>query len=91
MISERKALVTRIDGDDCVITFEGDEPAVGSAQLLLDAQGRLVGVDLGGEGFGRVVVMLGPHEAVASQRPARVSVDGGALRLHGESKLKGYS
>ncbi len=48
--------------------------AEASATLLLDGRGRLVGVDLGGEGFARTVVMLGGHEAVAEQRPARVRV-----------------
>jgi hypothetical protein len=88
MISERKALTTKIEGDDFVITFDGDTPTLGAAQLLLDGDGRLVGVDLGGEGFGRVVVMLGPHEAVASQRAARVSVMNGALRIHGGKGLR---
>jgi hypothetical protein len=42
--------------------------------LLLDATGHLVGIDLGGEGFKRKVVMLGPHESVASTRPARIAI-----------------
>jgi hypothetical protein len=42
--------------------------------LLLDAKGYLVGVDLGGEGFKRKVVMLGPHESVASTRSARIAI-----------------
>lgn len=84
MISERKALATRIDGGDCVIEFDGDAPAIGSApQLLLDSGGKLVGVDLAGEGFGRVVVMRGANEDVASQRPARVTVSGQTLRVVG--------
>ena len=42
---------------------------------LLDARGGLVGVDLGeGGSAGRVVVMHGPHEAVASTRSARLTV-----------------
>ncbi len=43
-------------------------------QLLLDAAGYLVGVDLGGEGFARTVVMAGPHEAVARTEPVSVDV-----------------
>jgi hypothetical protein len=87
MISERKALSTRIDGDDCVITFDGDAPSVGGApQLLLDARGKIVGVDLAGGGFGRVVVMIGESEDVASQEPARVSIDGNALRVAGAGR-----
>ncbi len=95
MISERKALSLTIDGNDCLIAYEGEAPALGAAALLLDARGRLVGVDLGGEGFGRVVVMFGPHEAVASQRDARVSVEArgeeaGAIRVHGGKALVHY-
>ena len=42
--------------------------------LLLDAKGHLVGLDLRGEGFKRKVVMLGPHESVASTATANVSI-----------------
>jgi hypothetical protein len=42
--------------------------------LLLDANGFLVGVDIDPNGADRVVVMLGPHEAVARTQDARVSV-----------------
>jgi hypothetical protein len=87
MISERKALSTQIDGADCVITFEGDAPSVGSPQLLLDARGKLVGVDLGGEGFGRVVVMIGANEDVAEQRPAKVVVAAGSVRVVGAASM----
>jgi hypothetical protein len=87
MISDRKALFVRSDGDDCVVGFEGDAPAVGTPQLLLDARGKLVGVDLGGGGFGRVAIMIGAHEDVASTRPARVHVASGALKILGEATL----
>ena len=42
--------------------------------LLLDKDGFLVGVDLGGGGLSRVVVMLGPHEAVARTESAQIEV-----------------
>jgi len=42
--------------------------------LLLDASGYLVGVDLGGAGLERTVVMVGPHEAVASTQKAVVEI-----------------
>ncbi|HEY1957477.1 MAG TPA: hypothetical protein VGH28_17785 [Polyangiaceae bacterium] len=88
MISDRKALSVRAEANDCVISFEGgDTPELGSAQLLLDDRGALVGVDLGGSGLGRVAVMIGAHEDVASQRPARISVGPGTLRIHGEAGL----
>jgi len=45
-----------------------------SGQLLLDANGFLVGVDLGGEGLERAVAMTGPHEAVARVEPCTVDV-----------------
>jgi hypothetical protein len=87
MISDRKALFVRSEGQDCVIGFEGDAPAIGSPQLLLDARGKLVGVDLGGAGFGRVAIMIGAHEDVASTRPARVTASAGSLKILGEAAL----
>jgi hypothetical protein len=36
--------------------------------LLLDARGHLVGVDMGGDGPARLVVLLGKHEDVAETR-----------------------
>jgi GAF domain-containing protein len=42
------------------------------ARLLLDRQGFLVGVDLGGAAVSRTLVMLGPHEAVERTVGARV-------------------
>ena len=45
-----------------------------ASTLLLDASGFLVGVDVDNAGPDRVVVMLGPHEAVAKQESARVAV-----------------
>lgn len=89
MISERKALSTHTEGADCIITFEeGDAPDLGAApQVLLDARGKLVGVDLAGAGFGRVVVMVGANEDVASQQPARITVAGNTLRVAGGAAL----
>ncbi len=73
-----------------MITFEGgDAPPVGRAQLLLDAAGRLVGVDLGGAGFSRVAVMIGAHEDVDSTAPADVTVTAGAVRVRGGAHLVG--
>jgi hypothetical protein len=87
MISDRKALSVKIEGNDCVIAFEGDTPSVGAAQLLLDAQGKLVGVDLGGAGLDRVAVMIGAHESVAQTRNARVAIAGNTLRVHDAAAL----
>ncbi len=44
-----------------------------AATVLLDKQGKLVGVDVDPDGA-RTVVMVGRHEDVASTRPAKVSV-----------------
>jgi hypothetical protein len=88
MISDRKAMSVRRDGDDCVIAFEGDAPRVGAhPQLLLDARGKLVGVDLGGDGFDRVAIMIGAHESVAKTIEARVSVAAGSLRVVGGANV----
>ena len=81
MIADRKALSVKIEGDDAVIAFEGDTPKIGDAQLLLDASGKLVGVDLGGGGFDRVAIMLGAHESVARTESARVTVSGNVVRI----------
>lgn len=48
-----------------------------AARLLLDAKGHLVGLDVAPESEHRIVVMLGPHESVASTTDARVHVEGG--------------
>ena len=48
--------------------------APADVELLLDGNGFLVGVDMGGGEMSRVVVMLGPHEAVAKVTSARVEV-----------------
>ena len=57
------------------------------ARLLLDGKGHLVGVDVSPETPERLVVMLGPHEAVAATKDARVHVEGGGrtVTLHGSA------
>ena len=63
--------------------LHGDLPAT----LLLDGSGHLVGVDVAPESPNRLVVMLGPHESVASTTGARVHVEGGGrtVTLHGSA------
>lgn len=58
-----------------VVASTGELDGAASAQLLLDKQGHVVGLDLEVDTPRRLVVMLGPHEAVASTRDvsARVS------------------
>lgn len=69
--------------DAFVVTCAEPFPRAGSheVQLLLDVRGHLVGIDFGGEGMNRLVVMLGPHEAVARTAPAKVSADAGTVRV----------
>lgn len=57
------------------------------ATLLLDAKGHLVGLDVAPERPERLIVMLGPHESVASSTAARVHVEGGGQKvtLHGSA------
>jgi len=73
MLNERPLRALRYDAatdEACLDVGEpGEAPPTGRprallGQLLLDAQGFLVGVDLGGEGLSRAIVMLGPHENV---------------------------
>ncbi len=53
-------------------------PKSARVTLLLDAKGHLVGVDMGGDGARRLVVMLGRHEDVSETREvtAMVHFDG---------------
>ena len=48
------------------------------ADLLLDAHGFLVGVDIEAESSSRAIVMVGTHENVARTIPARVGLCGDA-------------
>ncbi len=63
--------------------LNGEHPA----RLLLDGKGHLVGVDVEPDSPKRLVVMLGPHESVASATDARVHVEGGGrtVTLHGSA------
>jgi hypothetical protein len=49
-------------------------PKSARVTLLLDARGHLVGVDMGGDGPGRLVVLLGTHEDVAETREVTAMV-----------------
>lgn len=80
MIREERARAVVYDNQtDVTRVLVGNDAGSGAGtgerravDLLLDANGHLVGVDLGGEGFKRKVVMVGPHESVASTKPATV-------------------
>lgn len=63
--------------------LHGDVPA----RLLLDGARHLVGIDVSPDTPSRLVVMLGPHEAVAAVHDAQVHVEGGGrtVTLHGSA------
>ncbi|WP_394821057.1 hypothetical protein [Pendulispora albinea] len=79
MVREERAVATSYDGGSDTFrlvceTGEISQRFQANVDLLLDASGFLVGIDLGGEGFERLVVMLGPHEKVATQRPSPAEI-----------------
>jgi hypothetical protein len=91
MLNERRAKVSQ-DKTSGISRLDVEDagPAAGDAldtpvTLLLDAHGELVGVDLGGEGLERMVVMVGAHENVAVTREATVGLvrdaDGGPREI----------
>jgi hypothetical protein len=82
MLNDLKVRAFTYDGGADEVRLEvGDEARAPSGaartvegQLLLDAAGFLVGVDLGGDGLSRAVAMLGPHETVDRAVPASLTV-----------------
>ena len=77
-------------GTVVVYSQPGARPALHGelpGRLLLDGKGHLVGVDVSPETPERLVVMLGPHEAVASTKDTRVHIEGGGrtVTLHGSA------
>jgi hypothetical protein len=80
MLNERRATLHRDAGAGVArLVVDDAPPAAGEGEeiavtLLLDAQGGLVGVDLGGGGLSRMVVMVGAHEDVATTRDAHAVV-----------------
>lgn len=87
MLPERKATSYAKDpalGTVVVYSEAGARPELHGevdARLLLDAKGHLVGIDVAPDTQHRLVVMLGPHEAVASQLEAHVRIEGGGRTL----------
>ena len=80
MIREERAHAIRYDAarDEARLVVMEPSSKVTEAtvrvDLLLDHDGLLVGVDLGGEGLARVVVMHGAHEDVSSTRSSEVTL-----------------
>lgn len=93
MLPEKKATSYAHDpavGTVVIYSEAGARPELAgdrSGRLLLDARGHLVGIDVAPDTQDRLVVMLGPHEAVTSQVDATVHVEGGGrtVTLHGAS------
>jgi hypothetical protein len=87
MLNERHTSTLLYDpGSDTLSIRSEDLGKDGSreAQLLLDKKGFLVGIDLyGGD---RVVVMLGPHEAVDRTERVTVTVVRGSVVLVRDAK-----
>jgi len=85
MLRETQAKSASYDArnDTLVVQAEDDCGQSGNrhAQLLLDAKGYLVGVDLDGAGMGQLCVMLRPHEAVESQVKATVQVSSSSVTV----------
>ena len=80
MLSERTARTIVYDAATDITLVIVEEPPgtvrthTVAADLLLDAQGFLVGVDLEPDAPSRTVVMIGAHESVARKASARVGL-----------------
>lgn len=90
MVRETRAKSLSYDASRDALTVRAEDPCGDAGprdgQLLVDARGFLVGVDLGGDGLDRLVVMLGPHEAVARTVRARVEVAGASVTVSGAKR-----
>jgi len=95
MLDEHEALSFSFDPakDVLAIRFEHDDARVRGAhdaKLLLDADGHLVGVDLGDARGVRPIVMLGPHEKVERTVDAKIAVTAAGevyeLRIEGATR-----
>lgn len=89
MLDERRTTGISYDrvSDALSLRAKGDLGSAGTrdARLLVDAAGKLVGVDFDGA-TGRIVVMAGPHEAVERVVPARVQVTATGSVVVGDAK-----
>ncbi len=91
MLPEQRATSYAHDpalGTVVVVSENGAKPGLHGdlpAKLLLDSSRHLVGIDVSPDTPERIVVMLGPHEAVANVLDVRVHVEGGGrtVTLHG--------
>jgi hypothetical protein len=78
MLPERKARVVRYDRDGGLVTLEAGDGGGAAREergtVLLDGDGRVVGVDVEPDSPSRVVIMRGTHEQVSSTRDAKITV-----------------
>jgi hypothetical protein len=78
MLPERTALSCTLDAARRTARVElggkGGPLRDARGTLLLDAGGKIVGVDVEPDSAARAVVMIGKHEAVARTRDAKLSV-----------------
>jgi hypothetical protein len=80
MLNERRATGVLYDSvTDVTRVFVSDPPGTVrthtvAAELLLDGQGFLVGVDVEPDAPTRTIVMVGQHESVARKATTRVGV-----------------
>ncbi|MGH7283028.1 MAG: hypothetical protein ACRELY_16005 [Polyangiaceae bacterium] len=79
MLREERAVRVTYDAakDRLTVTTAVEKSAINtpkSLNLLLDARDHLVGIDIDADSPARAIVMLGRHEDVAAQRPARGEV-----------------
>lgn len=95
MLREERVLSASYDAgrDELTLSCASDLPGSASsgvdAQLLLDKNGFLVGVDVGAEPD-RVVVMLGRHEDVDRTESVKVSVAKREVRVaHAKARARG--
>jgi hypothetical protein len=85
MLNERPAtgFFYTPDADLATVSVESGDLGTGeiSARLLIDSKGFLVGIDCRDKAGRGVIVMLGPHEAVAETRDARVTLGTGGIEI----------
>lgn len=99
MLPEQHATALRYDAASDTLTIEIGRPfhqqGPVHCQALLDTHGRLVGIDVqaggdgGHSGLGqRLVVMLGAHEDVASQKILQARCEGAVLTVRGGRSIR---
>ena len=94
MLREERAIRATYEAvkDRLIVTTaaqKSGKSAQNALNLLLDAKGFLVGIDIDAESPSRCVVMLGRHEDVAEQRDGRGEVDYDSAGVPAEVTIHG--